>query len=411
MDKRVHPKIEELIIGNKVFHKYPIHRSNTNTREDLPFLQKKPEAIQIWPVLKKLVGKELTKITMPVEFNEPISMLQKTIMFLEYKEGIEKANQTKDIYLQCAYILSTFFISYVNSIHTRRKPFNPLLGETYELVDEDNKSKLIVEQVSHHPPISAFYFENEHFTMDGHFYSQLSLSMKGLIFNPLGQNTITLKSTGEKFQITRPVSSVHNILFGNFYIWNSGKMTCKHLKTGIIASMILETSGLVYTNKSYMASGEVKNLMGKVKYSLEGKWDSFMKATEIESKEEIMLIKAYEFPKRAPLQFYFSNWMINANYLRKKMIYFLPPTDTRFRTDQRAWENGNIDFATSEKDRLERNQRSRRKERKKKNEIWKPKYFDFEIQNKKVIICQYKKKYFEFRDKGEWPEQDTNIFL
>ena len=35
-----------------------------------------------------------------------------------------------------------------------KKPFNPHLGETYELVTEDYR--MISEQVSHHPPISAY---------------------------------------------------------------------------------------------------------------------------------------------------------------------------------------------------------------------------------------------------------------
>ena len=35
------------------------------------------------------------------------------------------------------------------------KPFNPLLGETYELFIP-GKLKFIAEQVSHHPPISAY---------------------------------------------------------------------------------------------------------------------------------------------------------------------------------------------------------------------------------------------------------------
>jgi len=35
------------------------------------------------------------------------------------------------------------------------KPFNPLLGETFELVKDG--FELIAEQVSHHPPITAVH--------------------------------------------------------------------------------------------------------------------------------------------------------------------------------------------------------------------------------------------------------------
>jgi len=41
------------------------------------------------------------------------------------------------------------------------------------------------------------------------------------------------------------------------------------------------------------------------------------------------------------------------NYLPDSLRPKLPPTDSRFRPDQRAWEQGNSDLATDEKNRLE----------------------------------------------------------
>ena len=48
------------------------------------------------------------------------------------------------------------------------------------------------------------------------------------------------------------------------------------------------------------------------------------------------------------------------------------PTDSRFRPDIRLLEEGTIDAAAEEKNRLEEKQRAARKERKKKKEEWKP---------------------------------------
>lgn len=39
-----------------------------------------------------------------------------------------------------------------------RKPFNPILGETFQAVLSDG-SKVFLEQISHHPPISAFQLD------------------------------------------------------------------------------------------------------------------------------------------------------------------------------------------------------------------------------------------------------------
>lgn len=41
-----------------------------------------------------------------------------------------------------------------------------MLGETYELVMDD--FKYVSEQVSHHPPISAFNIDGDNFQVNGH---------------------------------------------------------------------------------------------------------------------------------------------------------------------------------------------------------------------------------------------------
>lgn len=56
---------------------------------------------------------------------------------------------------------------------------------------------------------------------------------------------------------------------------------------------------------------------------------------------------------------------MNLNNLTQDMLPKLPPTDSRLRTDQRAYEYGDVDLAASEKNRLEEAQRTRRKEEEK----------------------------------------------
>lgn len=48
------------------------------------------------------------------------------------------------------------------------KPFNPLLGETYEYQNDD--FRIVCEQVSHHPPVSAFHADSSHFKFYGAMY-------------------------------------------------------------------------------------------------------------------------------------------------------------------------------------------------------------------------------------------------
>ena len=46
---------------------------------------------------------------------------------------------------------------------TLLKPFNPVIGETFQA--DINGGKYAAEQVSHHPPISAFYYEKDNYTI------------------------------------------------------------------------------------------------------------------------------------------------------------------------------------------------------------------------------------------------------
>lgn len=48
------------------------------------------------------------------------------------------------------------------------KPFNPLLGETFEYQNDD--FRIVCEQVSHHPPVSAFHADSSHFKFYGAMY-------------------------------------------------------------------------------------------------------------------------------------------------------------------------------------------------------------------------------------------------
>lgn len=49
----------------------------------------------------------------------------------------------------------------------------------------------------------------------------------------------------------------------------------------------------------------------------------------------------------------FTNCLINANFINKKMEKVIPPTDSRRRPDMRAYENGDVKLASSEKTRIE----------------------------------------------------------
>ena len=86
---------------------------------------------------------------MPVALNEPLSALQRLSEELEYSELIDKACQCDDAFDRMLYIAAFALSPYSTSYYRAgQKVFNPVLGETFELIDEERGFKFIAEQVS-----------------------------------------------------------------------------------------------------------------------------------------------------------------------------------------------------------------------------------------------------------------------
>ncbi|XP_076352745.1 oxysterol-binding protein-related protein 2-like [Tachypleus tridentatus] len=120
-----------------------------------------------------LYMEELSKITMPVVFNEPLSFLQRLTEYMEYSVLLKRADECDNPVDRIEYVAAFAVSALASNWERLGKPFNPLLGETYELVREDLGFKIICEQVSHHPPISAFYADSPHFTFSGSIHPKL----------------------------------------------------------------------------------------------------------------------------------------------------------------------------------------------------------------------------------------------
>uniref|UniRef100_A0A8C5S7Y9 Oxysterol-binding protein n=1 Tax=Laticauda laticaudata TaxID=8630 RepID=A0A8C5S7Y9_LATLA len=72
------------------------------------------------------------------------------------------------------------------------KPFNPLLGETYECIREDKGFRFFSEQVSHHPPISACHCESKNFVFWQDIRWKNKFWGKSMEILPIGTLNVTL---------------------------------------------------------------------------------------------------------------------------------------------------------------------------------------------------------------------------
>lgn len=52
--------------------------------------------INLWNILRNNIGKDLSKVSMPVELNEPLNTLQRMCEEVEYSELLDKAADTED---------------------------------------------------------------------------------------------------------------------------------------------------------------------------------------------------------------------------------------------------------------------------------------------------------------------------
>lgn len=55
-------------------------------------------SVSLWNILRNNIGKDLSKVAMPVQLNEPLNTLQRLCEELEYSDLLDTANQTQDPY-------------------------------------------------------------------------------------------------------------------------------------------------------------------------------------------------------------------------------------------------------------------------------------------------------------------------
>ncbi|KAF0301574.1 Oxysterol-binding protein-related protein 1 [Amphibalanus amphitrite] len=390
----------------------------------------------MWSVLKGGIGKELTKVPMPVSFNEPLSFLQRMAELMEYSELLQLAAGQEDsvsrmevsrVEFSRMELVAAFAVSGLACNWGRTaKPFNPLLGETYEL--ERNGFRMVCEQVSHHPPVSAFHAEGDQYQFHGSVHPKLKFLGRSLEISPRGTLAVELPGHEETYTWSNVNCYVHNVVVGKLWVEQQGTMTITNHKTG------QQTAAALYI------------LRMKTRHRfLYGKWTEYLRSMDIESYEnnlslsEQRLGSSQETERRAGLSpihgprkmfsrlnsitygirsalnvehdspddpsaegalsrsssghslgsagsrtlwqaepppvdahkyYHFTRFAMSLNELLPDME--LCRTDSRLRPDIRALESGDTEKAGAEKARLEDKQRRAGKARSKRKQAWTP---------------------------------------
>lgn len=107
------------------------------------------------------------------------------------------------------------------------RPLNPVLGELFygHWPDQGGRGRttLVVEQVSHHPPITAYVIENKSkgLSLTGHNAQKTSFSSGAIIVKQIGHAILTIDLGGgkkEEVLITLPKLRIDGLWYGSPYI-------------------------------------------------------------------------------------------------------------------------------------------------------------------------------------------------
>ncbi|KAM4569064.1 oxysterol-binding protein-related protein 3 [Fundulus diaphanus] len=343
-------------------------------RSCLPTPSPANNTISLWNILRNNIGKDLSKVAMPVHLNEPLNALQRLCEELECSELLDRAAVTQDPFERMIYI-ATFVVSgYASSYYrTGGKPFNPVLGETYECDRPDKGFRFVAEQVSHHPPISACHAESKNFIFWQDVRCKNKFWGKSMEIVPVGTTHVTLPRFGDHYEWNKVTSCIHNIISGQRWIEHYGEISIKNSNSDVCQCKITFVKAKYWNSSVNEVEGTITDVKGKVIHRLFGKWHEAVFCGDPPSATCIW--RASPMPMNYEQYYGFTKFAIELNELETSLKPLLPPTDTRLRVDQRLLEEGNLEAAEEQKQRIEQLQRDRRKVLEENNVTHQPKFF------------------------------------
>lgn len=335
--------------------------------------------------LRKNVGKDLSTISMPVSANEPLSLLQRVAEQLEYCNLLNTAADQKDPTKRLLYV-AAFAVSQFSNSRTKeraiRKPFNPMLGETFELVRGENEVpggfRLLVEKVSHRPVRMACQADSAKWSLGQSPTPTQKFWGKSAELITDGRVRMVLRiGDGVEERYTWNVATVflRNVVMGEKYVEPVGNMSITNESTGAKALVEFKQKGM-FGGRSEDVGVEAYDGEGRsTGVSLQGTWTSSLKLVEGGKSSGKEIWKVGELVDDAPNCYGLTTFAAGLNEITEIERGRLANTDSRLRPDQRAAEEGKLDEAEEIKAKLEETQRRRRREYEERGEQWKAKWF------------------------------------
>ncbi|KAL1931793.1 hypothetical protein VTP01DRAFT_9937 [Rhizomucor pusillus] len=314
-------------------------------------------------------GMDLHRVTLPTFVLEPRSMLERITDFMSHPELILNASKIDDPLERFIAVLRYYLSGWHIKPKGVKKPYNPVLGEyfrcRYEYPD-GTEAFYIAEQVSHHPPISAYFFAcpEHHIVIAGDIRpkSRFLGNSAGTLMH--GESHIILTDRhNERYDITMPNIYARGILFGTMTmeLGDSAKVRC--VTSDLSCDLDFKTKGFFSGQWNSVAGKIRKESTQEVLAEISGQWSNelYIKRCKTSSKDILFDVKT--------------------STICPKIV--APEDEQDEYESRRLWskltaaiKNRDMDTATAEKTLIEDNQRQKARVRDERGIEWHPHFFN-----------------------------------
>ncbi|KAL4613464.1 oxysterol-binding protein-related protein 5-like isoform X1 [Arapaima gigas] len=236
----------------------------------------------IWTLLKQLrPGMDLSKVVLPTFILEPRSFLDKLSDYYYHADFLSRAVLEENPYCRMKQVLRWYLSGFYKKPKGLKKPYNPILGETFRCCwlhpETDSCTFYIAEQVSHHPPISAFYISNKKdgFCINGSILAKSKFYGNSLSAVLDGKARLVFLARDEEYIITMPYAHCKgSILYGTMTMELGGKIIIDCRTTNYLAEIEFKLKPFLGSSSS------VNQILGKIRLgqdvlaTIDGHWDA-----------------------------------------------------------------------------------------------------------------------------------------
>ncbi|KFA64688.1 hypothetical protein S40285_07127 [Stachybotrys chlorohalonatus IBT 40285] len=367
---------------------------------------------------RKNVGKDFSTISMPVSSNEPISFLQKVAEQLEYAQLLDQAIRQKSATERLLYVTAFAVSNFSNGRHKERairKPFNPLLGETFELVRSEKEVpggfRVLVEKVQHRPVKLAMHADSANWSFCQAAAPGQKFWGRSAEITTDGRVRVLLRlpdGSEELYSWNIATMFLRNVVMGEKYVEPVGTMHVVNESSGHKAAVEFKNKGM-FGGRTEDVHVETFDPSGSNTGSgLTGTWTTSLRTVD-PGKGGDEIWRVGKLVDGAPQRYGMTTFAAGLNEVTEVEKGKIPCTDSRLRPDQRLAEDGNLDDAETWKVKLEEAQRVRRRDMEERGTAHKPRWF-VKAENTPDGEEVWKLKtgkdgYWEERARGSW----TNV--